>query len=126
MFSCRLEEVFLVLHCNNVRLASPLRLLVFRTPGADSIAKVRALVVNLCVVAHFEPERQRAVCVVEVQGYGLTKGLRLGVVDFENGRADGLESVSVRPMIDIVPSSTSQQVGARRVSQCEMNRIIGP
>jgi hypothetical protein len=51
--------MFIALHCHNIGLASPLRLLIFRTPSADGIAKVRALVMYLSVIAHAEEGEYR-------------------------------------------------------------------
>lgn len=49
------EHVLVVaLHCHNIGLTSSLRFLILGTPSTDSIAKVRALVMYLSVIAHSE------------------------------------------------------------------------
>ena len=48
--SSRVERKYV--HCDDVCWASSLRLLVFCTPGSDSIAEMRAFVVYLGVITH--------------------------------------------------------------------------
>jgi len=55
VIDCQLIGLYVagwVSHCYHVRRTSLVCLLVLGTPGSDDIAKMAALVLDLCIVAH--------------------------------------------------------------------------